>query len=433
MPRGRYKRSYVGAAAGRAPKKSRFDLSDDEEYLYQETDDTDSEEEEFEEIETAEKTTEEVRAICEAHIKQTFNVIGVDIDSYFVCFKACVEKAISTGMIYATTWSNWGGSKDFNVNMARVADLYKATGKLHCPSAPAIVLAFTLLRILKVTMRANSGISCMIDIFKTLDCAASAIRNYEDNADVILTVHDAFEQPNSWPPTVLNKTAAQTQVAKVAVASRANSEKLHHGQLLLKLKALKTYEVSVLHTVTRQEAHEALQSIIEPLRIIDTPASSLFSRVTLPHLKVLPVDDKRLVLLWIRNIKPEKFAEWRKETEEDLEQYQWTEMVKCKLPETWTDHPAGTVFKRLEEWAKADPNPTRRHVIDSTCYQEMSQQIIRLERSAAEQAAANAKLLHKLDLVLAKLARSPEDGESRHSGNSLVDSNDANNPCSLEG
>lgn len=496
MPRARYKRKFVDAAASSARKKSRAGSPTVEEF--QETDDDDETQEEIDgDKGEDELTAEEIRAECKTLIRQTFDEIGMDVDSYLVCFNACVEKAINTGMVYATSWSRWGGYKNFNFKMACVAVLCKTTGKLHCPTAPAMVAAYSLLRIRKVPVQEDALAYLLMEICKTLDldCAKAAIRYYEDNPDVILMLQDTFEQPSSWPPMKRNRVREQTQLANVAVVGYVDPEKPYHGQLLLNStgseapdatpESFQTYKVQVPRTITRQEAEQALESIIEPLRELETPGNSLLKHLTLPRLKVLSVHDKRLALLWLNNTNPELFLKWKKETQEDLEQYRWTETVERKLPETPTNDPASTIFKRMEERAKEDPNPSslkdlallkeifkdkEKCGIDPAFYQKMTQWMSRIEHKADEQAATSAKALEKLeklDLVLKKLEKldlvdgqvteqaatsakvlkrldlvldklnaasvpMTEDAEPCHSGDSLVDFTDAKSPLFVD-
>lgn len=477
MPRACYKRKCVVATASRARKRNRANLPTAEEV--QETDDDETQGEELgeEDEDETESTAQDMRAECEALIRQAFDEIGMDVDSYRACFNACVEKAIGTSMVSATSWSRWGGYKNFNFKMTCVAVLCKTTGKLHCPTATAIVVAYTLLRIRKVSIQEDALAYILMEICKTLDhgCVKAAIRFYKDNPDVILMLQDTcpFEQPSSWPPMARNRKREQGQIANVAVATRFDSEKPHHGQLLLNstgseasdatLEGIQTYTVQVPRTITREEAELALQSILEPLRELETPESSLLKHLTLPRLKVLSVHDKRLVLLWVNSTNPELFLEWKKETQEDLEQYRWTETVKRKLPETRTGDPARTVLKRMEERAKTGPSHSslddlaflreafedqERRGIDPAFYQEMSQWMSRIEHKVDEQAATSAKVLKKMEkldlvdeqvtgqaangakvlkrlgLVLAKLNETPEpmteDVESCHSGDSLM-------------
>ncbi|PNP48588.1 hypothetical protein TGAMA5MH_00278 [Trichoderma gamsii] len=476
MRRVRYKRKCVGAGTSRAPKRNRADarippIVD----AVQEINDNEAQGEVVGEKNEPVRA-EEARAVCEALIKQTFDKIGMDVDSYRACFNACVEKAIGTGMAYAASWSRWGGYKNFNFKMTCVAVLCKTTGKLHCPTAPTIVVAYTLLRIRKVPIQEDALAYNLMEICKTLDheSAKAAIRCYEDHPDVILMLQDAFEQPNIWPPMARNRKKEQGQIANVAVATRFDSEQPHHGQFLLNStgseapdatpEGIQTYKVQVPRTITREEAEQALQSIIEPLKKLEIPESSLLRHLTLPRLKVLSVHDKTLVLLWMNNTNPELFSEWKKETQQDLEQYRWTETVERTLPETQTSDAAETAFKRMEERAKTGPDSSslddlallkkifehqERRGIDPAFYQKTSQWMSRIEHRVGEQAAASAKVLKMIDkldlvdeqvtqqaatsakvlkrlgLVLAKLNETPEpmteDAESCHPGDSLMD------------
>ncbi|KAM0485502.1 hypothetical protein ACHAPX_001489 [Trichoderma viride] len=360
-----------------------------------------------------------------------------------------------------------------------------------------MVVAYILRRIRMVTIQEDALAYLLMEICKTLDLGfvKAAIQYYEDNPEVILMFQDTFEQPSSWPPMSRNKAEEQGQFAKVAVVGYVYPKKPHHEQLLLNStgseapdatpESIQTYEVQVRRTITRQEAEQALESIIEPLRELETPKNSLLKHLTLPRLKVLSVHDKRLALLWLNNTNPELFLEWKKETQEDLEQYRRTETVKRKLPQARTGDPAGTVFKRIEERARKDPNPSslkdlallkeifkdkENCGIDPAFYQKMTQWMSRIEHKADEQAAASAKVLkklEKLDLVLKKLekldlvdgqvieqaatsakvlkrldlvldklnaASAPmtEDVEPCHSGDSLVDFTDAKSPLFVD-
>nr|WOD46185.1 hypothetical protein [Trichoderma atroviride] len=410
MPRARYKRKCAVAATSRARKRNRANPPTAEEV--RETNNNKTQQQELEKKDEAKLTAEEARAVCEALIKQTFSAVGMDVDSYRACFRSCVEKAISTGMVYATSWAHWGGYKDFNFKMMCVAVLCQTTGKLHCPTAPTLVVAYTLLRIRKVVIQETALAYLLMNICKTLDlgCAKAAIHHYEDNPDVILMFQDTFEQPSSWPPMSRNKVEEQGQFAKVAVLGYVHPEKPYHGQRSSKAKGPKSSGT----------APERLQTTL------NTPEISLLKHLTLPRLKVLSVRDKDLALLWVKNTKPETFAKWIKETKEDIKQYQWVETVKRKLPQMRAGDLAGTVFKRMEERAMEDPNPSsledlavlkeifknrERCGIDPSFYEKMNQWMLRMEHKADEQTATSAKVLEamekleKLDLVLKKLEK----------------------------
>ncbi|KAH6604053.1 hypothetical protein Trco_007499 [Trichoderma cornu-damae] len=62
-------------------------------------------------------TPAEERAVYETLMRNTFEMVGMSPDEYPACFHYCVEKAISTHVLHATTWSSWGGYKDLSVKM----------------------------------------------------------------------------------------------------------------------------------------------------------------------------------------------------------------------------------------------------------------------------------------------------------------------------
>jgi hypothetical protein len=98
-------------------------------------------------------TEEEAQAATRKLIEQTFEDIGLAPKSSPSCFEASVDKGFNIRLVYAATWSSWGGYKDFSFKMVAAANFCKRTGKLHCPTAPAIIVAWALLRICKVTIR----------------------------------------------------------------------------------------------------------------------------------------------------------------------------------------------------------------------------------------------------------------------------------------
>jgi hypothetical protein len=312
-------------------------------------------------------TEEEAEAATRKLLEQTFKDIRLTSKSFPSCFKASVDKALNTGLIYATTWSSWGGYKDFSFKMVAVANYCKRTSKLHCPTAPAIIVAWALLRIRKVKLKEGGGVFRVMEICKTLDCAATAIRHYEKHPDIILQLPDDFTQPTVWPAIVRTEIAENDEATLKSPksVSRFDPPKRNNGQLLLKLKMLEAtnvtwekdqnYEVDVPHQITRSEAENSLFAIIQQLRALETPDDSLLEHLTLPKLKVLPLEDKRLVLLWLKNTKPEQFTSWKQEVDEDLEEFQWVEKVQRKLATTWTEPPEGSVWKMVANWAKAHP------------------------------------------------------------------------------
>lgn len=313
-------------------------------------------------------TEEEAQAATRKLIEQTFKALGLGPESFPSCFEASIDKGYNTGLIHATTWSSWGGYKDFSFKMVAVANFCKRTSKLHCPTAPAIVVALALLRIRKVKIKEGGGVFRVMEICKTLDCAATAIQHYEKHPDIILQLPDDFIQPAIWPKLIRDETTEGDE-AVLETPKRVNRlepVKKNNGDLLLQLKMLEAsnvtwendqnYEVEVPHKITRKEAEKSLYPILQQLRELETPENSLLKHLTLPKLRVLPLEDKRLVLLWLKNTKPEQFSLWKKEVDPDLKEFQWVEKIQKKLTDTWTDPPEGSIWKKIAVWAKAHPD-----------------------------------------------------------------------------
>ncbi|KAL6905162.1 hypothetical protein GGI43DRAFT_381547 [Trichoderma evansii] len=233
-----------------------------------------------------------------------------------------------------------------------------------------------------------------------------AIKHYHKNRDIILQLPEDFKQPNVWPLMSRDMTDERAQATSKEV-ERFHTPKKTHGNLLLKLRTLETsdttlendltYEVYLPHTITRRDSQQLLRSIIKPLKELDTPATSLISHLTLPRVKVLPVDEKMIILHWIKNIKPELFSEWKREIEEDLQEYQWIKKVK----------------KTIEE--------KERHGVDLIFHQMMNQMMMRMEHMAAEQ----QKIQKNLKLIWDKLNETwgliKNDGERSQRAESLAD------------
>lgn len=70
-------------------------------------------------------TDEEVEAACKKLAENTFKARGLDHKSYPTYFNTSIEKAIKTGMIHATIWSNWGGYQDFSYEIRHIAGTCK--------------------------------------------------------------------------------------------------------------------------------------------------------------------------------------------------------------------------------------------------------------------------------------------------------------------
>ncbi|KAM0453317.1 hypothetical protein ACHAO4_004909 [Trichoderma viride] len=79
-------------------------------------------------------------------------------------------------------------------------------------------------------------------------------------------------------------------------------------------------EEQILHTVRREDAQQLFRCIIEPLREGNMPLASLASLITLPHLVVLPREDKTRILLWARFLHLKEVTQWGMGISEDVQE-----------------------------------------------------------------------------------------------------------------
>lgn len=77
------------------------------------------------------------------------------------------------------------------------------------------------------------------------------------------------------------------------------------------------------------------------------PLASLASLITLPHLVVLPREDKTRILLWARFLHLKEVTQWGMGISEDVQEYNWYEAV--------SDNPTDAEWKRVEKWLLENP------------------------------------------------------------------------------
>ncbi|KAM0261943.1 hypothetical protein ACHAQJ_001947 [Trichoderma viride] len=320
----------------------------------------------------------EERKACAMLITNVFRIIGMNMEDYADCFNASVEKAMSTQVLQATTWSNWGGYKDLDVQMNIIASLCKSTGRYHCPPATAIVCAIALLKLKGVVITDNSELSKSLRQCKTFDLAQTAIYYYEKFPDQIISLDEPITgEIDIVPQTPENENDTIAQHGEVSPTVRAHrASKANRALLLYKLKQMElntaaattlndidTYKVQVTHTITRKQAQQDLGELIRALQNGEMPSLSMANSVTLEKLKVLTRAEKSFILLWAMNGKLNQIMSWRDSVLANLEEFSWIEEKTKQMPETWSNHPAYTVWKEVEKWAIENPtNPIIPHL-----------------------------------------------------------------------
>ncbi|KJZ72445.1 hypothetical protein HIM_08114 [Hirsutella minnesotensis 3608] len=121
-----------------------------------------------------------MRQICERYIQTTFALVGRVAEEHPTAFAVCVDRAIDTSMLQHRSWAAWNGLP----NIRRKGDQMKKEARngnvdiaLNCTHT---VVAFTLLKVMKVQ---NSGKDSGLQIFdklKLLQKTGLAITKYEE-------------------------------------------------------------------------------------------------------------------------------------------------------------------------------------------------------------------------------------------------------------
>ncbi|PNP51626.1 hypothetical protein THARTR1_07743 [Trichoderma harzianum] len=71
---------------------------------------------------------EEQQKLCQALVTDLFYMIETDPADHRDCFRKCVDKCVTTGVLQAHNWLQWGGYKDLSVEMHQLAKATQRTG-----------------------------------------------------------------------------------------------------------------------------------------------------------------------------------------------------------------------------------------------------------------------------------------------------------------
>jgi hypothetical protein len=175
--------------------------------------------------------------------------------------------------------------------------------------------------------------------------------------------------------------------------------KANHAPLLFSLRNdmdmgsefgdVSEYIVQIPRIITRAEAEGILAELLSVLEEGQAPSVELAGLITLERLKVLSRDYKSVIYWWAKAAGQVEIAGWRDQVLEDLEEYRWMEKV-LQLPETWSTHPAYTVWKDVEDWA----------VRNRTCEVVPKLEKLKSIFDDQEKNGVGAKVLQRLDDIL---------------------------------
>jgi hypothetical protein len=311
-----------------------------------------------------EMTSHEQRACCEKIMRGAFFLVGVDPDAYPVCLQACVERAMSTMLLFTKAWSKWSGYKTLFAKMKLVQEYTDSTKQVHCPSAPTIMTAIALKRIRLVCCSGIDLSTTLMGQYKTVDMAPTAIHNYVGHKGRLICIMYRMARPTTGQDEHIAKSLREVSLdvdffrsSKYFQSSTpSNATRLSTSTDLGdatddEIEKSETIAVKVMREITREHAEDELKDILDLLKKDkDTSVTEeMGKRITLEHMKVLAPVNKSFVRMWAKTVKDFRVLRLFEQSPDDLEKYAWTEMVEKPVSATWSAHPAYTVWNETKE------------------------------------------------------------------------------------
>ncbi|KAL6898263.1 hypothetical protein GGI43DRAFT_385147 [Trichoderma evansii] len=315
---------------------------------------------------------DEIEECYEKIMKLAFYRVGVDPDDYRICFKACVKKAMDTGILPHSTWSGWKGHRSLKAKMKLVQQYSDSTEHIHCPPAPLIMTAIALKKIMKVEGTRTDECTRLMDAYRTLEMALTAIQNYVGNEDRIIRIkcridpwetridhrgiNPFFERDldeDSFWSTKYFQSGKRRNATRPSPYNKPDDAITDNGEI----EHSETFTVEVSREMTRDQAENELKDILDLLKSDHTFVMEEMGRhITLAHMKVLSPIDKSCIRMWATIKRDERILGFSKQSLDDLDKYAWKEMTEKPIPTTWPDHPAFTIWNEIRAVASRKGN-----------------------------------------------------------------------------
>lgn len=310
-------------------------------------------------------TEDEQRVCCENIMRIAFYIVGVNPDDYLICLQACVEKAMSTKLLSTTAWSNWSGHKSLKAKMKLVQQYTDSTKHVHCPPAPLIMAAVALKSIRKVGGTGTDESTKLMEQYKTLDMAPTAIHNYVGNEERLIRIMYRMIPPATEQDEHITESLREVSLdvdsfrssrhfepGRRSNASRPSSSgRLGDTITDNKTEERETLAVEVTSEMTRDQAESELKDMLDLFKSRqDTSVTEEMSRrITLAHMKVLAPDNKLSVFKWAKATKDDRILALFDVSLDNLDKYTWTEVIERPMSTTWSNHPAFTIWNETKE------------------------------------------------------------------------------------
>ncbi|KAK1253015.1 hypothetical protein MKX08_004202 [Trichoderma sp. CBMAI-0020] len=276
------------------------------------------------------------RVLCDKVMRIAFYIVGVDPDDYPVCLEACVEKAMSTKLLSTTAWTSWSGHRTLKARVKLAQQYTDSTKQIHCPPAPLIMAAVALKSIRKVEGTGTDETTMLMEQYKTVDMAPTAIHNYVGNEERIIRIMYRLVLPTTEQHENIAESLREVSLDVDSFRSSRHFEPGRRSNVAADntIKDKETLTVEVTCEMTRDQAEDELKDMLDLLRSKQDAAvtEDMGRRITLAHMKVLAPANKLSVVKWAKAVKDGRIADWFDVSLDDLDKYTWTEMIEKPIP-----------------------------------------------------------------------------------------------------
>jgi hypothetical protein len=310
-----------------------------------------------------EMTEDKQRVLCEKVMRIAFYIVGVDPNDYPVCLEACIEKAMNTKLLSTTAWTSWSGHRTLKARMKLAQQYTDSTKQVHCPPAPLIMAAVALKSIRKVEGTGTDETTILMDQYKTVDMAPTAIHNYVGNEERIVRIMYKFALPTTEQSQNITESFREVSID---VDSFRSSRHFEHGRRSNvaadnTIEDKETLKVEVTCEMTRDQAEDELKDILDLLKSKgDTAITEMMGNlIKLPHMKVLSPANKLSVFKWAKATKHDRILAMFEVSLDDLTKYTWAEIIERPISTTWSNHPAYAIWNETRDLVNKKVDPKR--------------------------------------------------------------------------
>lgn len=293
------------------------------------------------------------RVLCEKVMRIAFYIVGVDPNDYPVCLEACIEKAMNTKLLSTTAWTSWSGHKTFKARMRLAQQYTDSTKQVHCPPAPLIMAAVALKSIRKVEGTGTDETTVLMEQYKTVDMAPTAIRNYVGNEERLIRILYKLVQSPTKQDENIAESLREVSLDVDSFRSSRHFESRRRSNVAADdtIKENETLKVEVTCEMTRDRAEDELKDILDLLKSKGATAVTemMGNPIKLAHMKVLSPANKLSVFKWAKAIKHDRILAMFEVSLDDLDKYTWTEIIEKPISATWSNHPAYAIWNETRD------------------------------------------------------------------------------------